>query len=98
MSVEIVQVAPNHLLVKGPLTFETARRAREVGERLIRVASDSLEVDCSGVNASDSAGLAVLIDWLATAKAAGRSVRFQNLPPGIQAAARISEVESILGI
>jgi hypothetical protein len=45
---------------------------------------------------SDSAGLAVLLDWLALAKRQGRAVRFMNLPAPIRAVAHISEVESLL--
>jgi phospholipid transport system transporter-binding protein len=53
-------------------------------------------VDCSAVTASDSAGLAVLLDWLALAKRQGRTVRFMNLPAPIRAVAHISEVEALL--
>lgn len=53
-------------------------------------------MDCSGVSDSDSAGLAVLLDWLANAARLGRSLRFSNLPPGIRAAAKISDVESLV--
>jgi len=96
MSVEVVAATPNRLEVRGALNFDTARRAREVGDRLIRASAEPLEVDCSGVKDSDSAGLAVLIDWVATARAAGRRLRFENLPAGIRAAAKISDVEGIL--
>jgi phospholipid transport system transporter-binding protein len=58
--------------------------------------SSPLEVDCSGVNESDSAGLAVLIEWLATATRVGRKMQFANLPEGIKAAAEISNVTEIL--
>jgi phospholipid transport system transporter-binding protein len=86
--------------VKGALTFATARRAREAGLDLLKRSQsrEALTVDCSGVGESDSAGLAVLIDLLANAVAQGRSVHFLNLPQGIRAAAKISEVDAILGL
>ena len=46
------------------------------------------EVDCSGITASDSAGLTVLLDWLALAKRDGRSLRYLNLPEGLLAIAQ----------
>lgn len=81
----------------GTLTFATARLARELGERLLKGAGGAaLEVDCAGVSASDSAGLAVLIDWLGAAKHAGVRLRYAQLPPGLTALASISEVEDLL--
>ncbi len=54
------------------------------------------EVDCSGITASDSAGLTVLLDWLARAKHNGQSLRYVNLPAGLLAIAKISEVDGLL--
>ncbi len=96
-TVEVVETAPNRLTVTGALTFATARRAYEAGVRTIRAApAGRIEVDCSGVTQSDSAGLAVLINWLACALSRDLGIRFANLPDAIRAVARISEVESIL--
>jgi phospholipid transport system transporter-binding protein len=83
--------------VRGSLTFATARRAREEGVKKFRGCSArACEVDCSGITASDSAGLTVLLDWLALAKRDGRSLRYLNLPEGLLAIARISEVHDLL--
>jgi phospholipid transport system transporter-binding protein len=45
---------------------------------------------------ADSAGLAVLLDWLSAAKRAGRSLRYAHLPEDLVALARISEVDELL--
>jgi phospholipid transport system transporter-binding protein len=80
--------------VSGALTFETAKRAHDAGIRVVRSGSaDPLQIDCAGVTESDSAGLAVLIDWLAVATRLNRKLTFVNIPPGIRAAAKISDVE-----
>ena len=55
-----------------------------------------LEVDCSGITHSDSAGLAVLLDWMAVMKREGRPLCFASLPSGLLAVARISGVEEML--
>lgn len=84
-------------LAEGPLTFASARRARELGLDALEAAGDGgLTIDCQGVTASDSAGLAVLLDWLAAARAQGRSLRFTHLPQGLAALGRISEVNELL--
>jgi phospholipid transport system transporter-binding protein len=83
--------------VRGSLTFATARSARAQGlERFRQCGARSCEVDCSGIARSDSAGLSVLIDWLALAKGDGRSLRYVNLPEELVAVAKISEVEELL--
>jgi phospholipid transport system transporter-binding protein len=99
-TVEVVEVRPDRVQVKGALTFATARAAREAGLAILERSSSSepLTVDCSGVGASDSAGLAVLIDLLANATKRGRTLQFWNLPSGIVAAAKISDVDTMLGI
>jgi len=85
------------LRAEGPLTFKSARHARELGLAAIaRGAQGPLVIDCQGVTASDSAGLAVLIDWLAAARAAGRTLRFTHVPQGLSALGRISEVSELL--
>lgn len=96
-SFEIVSGGDGKLQVRGALTFATARRAREEGlSSFTASASRELEVDCGGITASDSAGLMVLLDWLALVKKEGRSLRFVNPPQGLLEIARISEVEELL--
>jgi phospholipid transport system transporter-binding protein len=97
-NVEVIEAAPDRLDVRGALTFATARSAYEAGLRMLRnrQSSSPLQVDCAGVTESDSAGLAVLIEWLACATQLGRKMRFVNLPDGIRAAAQISDVAEML--
>jgi anti-anti-sigma regulatory factor len=99
-TVEVVEVRTDRVQMKGALTFATARAAREAALAILdrSSSSESLTVDCSGIGASDSAGLAVLLDLFANATKRGRAVQFWNLPPGIVAAAKISDVDTILGI
>ena len=96
-SFEIVAGADGRSHVRGVLTFATARRAREEGAEKFRGCSArSCEIDCSGITASDSAGLTVLLDWLALAKRDGRSFRYVNLPENLLAIARISDLEDFI--
>jgi phospholipid transport system transporter-binding protein len=79
------------------MTFETARRACEAGVKLFKATRlPQLEVDCGSVTEADSAGLAVLLEWLKWARKNDRGMRFANLPRTIRAVARISEVEPLL--
>ncbi|HUK02816.1 MAG TPA: STAS domain-containing protein [Steroidobacteraceae bacterium] len=83
--------------LSGPITFATARRVYDEGVRRFGAASgNALAVDCAGVSAADSAGLAVLIGWLAWSRRAGRTLRYSALPASVLAIARISEAEGLL--
>ncbi|HET9331524.1 MAG TPA: STAS domain-containing protein [Steroidobacteraceae bacterium] len=93
---QLLPGADGRLAAQGPLTFATARKARELGRQALAAGAGGLEIDCSGVSAADSAGLAVLIDWLAAARAAQRTLRYTGLPEGLAALGRISEVQELL--
>jgi phospholipid transport system transporter-binding protein len=96
-TVELQERSPGRFAARGPLTFATARRARESGLTVFGAAgSRELEVDCSEIKPSDSAGMTVLLDWLAFAKRTGRAMRFTSLPEQVQAIARISDVLELL--
>ena len=97
VTVQVTRTAPDQYAVTGPLTFATARGALSSGIAAFSSASGSpISVDCSGVGASDSAGLAVLLEWLAWGRRSGRELRYSGVPEAICAIARISEVESLL--
>jgi phospholipid transport system transporter-binding protein len=96
-AVELAESSPGHYAARGPLTFATARLARETGLAALRATNATrIEIDCSGIRSADSAGMAVLLDWLAFAKCAGRSLCFSNLPEQVQAIARISDLLELL--
>src|SRR3954452_7745577 len=91
-AVQLQEQAPGKFAASGPLTFATARRARESGLSAFGAAnSRDIEVDCSGITSSDSAGMTVLLDWLAFAKRSGRTMHYGSLPEQVQAIARITD-------
>lgn len=55
-----------------------------------------VETDFAAVTESDSAGLALLLEWLRLARKAGQQLQFDNVPEQILALARISEVDGLL--
>lgn len=97
MSVEISEPTQGRVVVSGELTFATAREARQVGTLVLEGSrAPDLVVDCAGVTRSDSAGLAVLLDWLAWARRRSKTLRLENLPASLVAIAKISEVDGLL--
>jgi phospholipid transport system transporter-binding protein len=82
--------------VSGVLDATTATEVLEESESRFAEAS-KIDVDLGGVGESDSAGLALLIEWLRMARQSGKEIHFANVPAQIEALARISEVEDLIG-
>ncbi|MDH3401458.1 MAG: STAS domain-containing protein [Chromatiales bacterium] len=81
--------------ISGKLEFETVSSAYK--ESMVKFGPHSeLELDLSGVTDADSAGLALLLEWVHWAKQSAREIRFKNVPDQIQTIASISEVDGIL--
>lgn len=95
-STHFVSVGADAYRLQAELRFGTVRALRPEGTGLIRSASSGLTVDLSGVSQADSAGLALLVDWLAVARAAGKSLRYLQIPPALQALSQLSEVQPLL--
>jgi len=95
--VEISEPDSGRIVVTGELTFASAREARQLGVLVLESSrANSLVIDCSGVTRADSAGLAVLLDWLAWGRRKSRTVSLENLPASLVAIAKISEVDGLL--
>jgi phospholipid transport system transporter-binding protein len=82
--------------LQAPLLFSTVPELREQGVALISAASGQLRIDLSAVTSADSAGLALLIDWLACARAAGKRLVYVRVPDALLALARLSDVAPLL--
>lgn len=81
--------------LSGDMSFHTAEqilRASEVPfEQHTRI-----EVDLSGVEKADSAGLALLLEWVTWANHTVREIRFSDMPERVLAIAKTTEVDHLL--
>lgn len=81
--------------VFGALNADTATDLLKRSDAAFEGAT-ALEIDLAEVPEGDSAGLALMIEWLRLAKLRQQTIHFQNVPEPIAALARISEVEKLL--
>ncbi len=81
--------------LSGDLVFDTVPALLGAGEAAFG-ALDQAEVDLAGVGRVDSAGLALLLEWSIAGRAAGRAMRYRNVPAALAALAGISEVGALL--
>ena len=79
----------------GALHFTTVRGLLSAGTDAIG-RNEAGVIDLAAVTASDSAGLALLIEWLSVAKGANQALRYENIPCQLEQLARLSEVEELL--
>ena len=92
---EIKDLGEGRFALSGKMTFETAEKILRASEEPFEEHSQ-LEIDLSGVTASDSAGLALLLEWVTWANHSVREIRFRDMPDKVLAIARTTEVEALL--
>ena len=84
-----------HFALSGRMTFDTAGQILSDSEELFEDHT-LIEVDLSGVTETDSAGLALLLEWITWANHTVREIRFHEMPAKIDAIAKTTEVDHLL--
>jgi phospholipid transport system transporter-binding protein len=82
-------------LLEGELDFFTVpgvlAQARDCD-----AGTGAIRVDLKGVSRADSAGLALLLEWLRRAERQGCEISFVNVPEQLMSIARVCGLEGIL--
>jgi phospholipid transport system transporter-binding protein len=94
-AVEFRSQGDGRFRVEGELGFGTAAAALERSRALFRNHA-VIELDLSGVRRADSAGLALLLEWVNWARNSAREIQFHHIPAQLIAIAQISEVDEML--
>lgn len=84
-----------HVDVSGELTFTTVSDLCVSAPELF-ASIEVLEIDLAEVTRSDSAGLALLIDWMRSAKQMNKNIVFHNIPTQMLAMAHASGLDELL--
>jgi len=88
---------PGKLALAGELDFDNVAMLVDQGLAKLNSAN-SLVLDLSGVTRANSAGLALLLEWVDQGRRRGVDLQFANLPESLLAIARISNVTDLLPI
>jgi phospholipid transport system transporter-binding protein len=92
---ELVDNGDGKFSLNGEMTFATAgdilRDSEQPFEKHTRI-----EVNLTGVSDTDSAGLALLLEWITWANHTVREIRFTGVPDIIDAIAKVTEVDNLL--
>ena len=81
--------------VGGELTFSTVKEILAQAQMMFETMT-MLNIDFTDVTRSDSAGLALLIDWMRTAGKESKTITFYNIPQQILAIANASGLDELL--
>lgn len=92
---ELKDLGDGRFALTGEMTFDSAERILRVSEKPFEEHTQ-IEIDLSGVTDSDSAGLALLLEWVTWANHTVREIRFEGMPERVQAIAKTTEVDGLL--
>lgn len=92
--VELKKTGQGGFAVIGEIGFSTASRLLAISTQLFDAGAD-ITIDLSGVTRADSAGLAILLEWLDIAKQKNMTVNYRAIPEQILAIARTSGIDEI---
>lgn len=81
--------------LRGEMTFGTVRDIWEQSQGSFNARGEII-VDLHGVERADSAGLALLVEWMRAARRRQIDIRFLNMPAQMLAIARVSSLDQIL--
>nr|WP_209262427.1 STAS domain-containing protein [Thiorhodococcus minor] len=84
--------------LSGVLDFTTVTHLAEEGMRLLRKVPDRgrVAIDLSGVELANSAGLALLLEWLEMAQTRDIQLSYRRLPDSLRRIAAFSNLQDLL--
>lgn len=95
MHVAHVRYVDNRFLVSGQLNFSNVMLLLAESKKHIKNV-DVLIFDFSQVTASDSAGLALIIEWVKLAKMYRKQIKLQHISGELMSLARASSLDKLI--
>jgi phospholipid transport system transporter-binding protein len=92
---ELEDLGEGRFRLVGDMSFSTAESILRQSEALFEDYT-RIEVDLSGIEKADSAGLALLLEWTTWAIQTVREIRFVGMPDRVMAIAKVTEVDNLL--
>ncbi|OAI25776.1 lipid asymmetry maintenance protein MlaB [Methylomonas koyamae] len=90
----LIEQASGYYTLEGSLTFASINKQTPKSFRLLK-GMDSMCIDLSHVKATDSAGLALMIEWVRLSRMSRVQLRFENIPDQLLALAKLSGFNEI---
>lgn len=84
--------------VRGTLDFSTVSALWEQGLALFRDGSGDIRLDVSAVDRIDSAGVALLVEWMRLVRGRGGDFSITGAPPAMKDLIRLADLEDLLPV
>jgi phospholipid transport system transporter-binding protein len=84
--------------LSGELTFESTPSIYRELENRFQSTGDVISVDLAKIDQTDSAGLALLLEWQAMANHQSRTLHIQNAPDILLRLAKLAEADKLLNL
>ena len=97
MNASVVTIAENKFALQGPLTFDTVPDVLGDSRSWLKKGAE-VTIDLQQVSKADSAGLALLIEWLRLARLSNCKVHFINFPPQFRSLIYVTGLQQALAI
>jgi len=81
--------------LSGRVTFQTVPQFMAHTDDWLQTGAKTVMIDMQGVTLADSAGVALMLEWLQRARAAGRELVFTNLPDQVQQLIHVSGLQQV---
>lgn len=91
-----IQLKEGIIRVSGDLNAVSVPKLLDATADLFRQSGQQVRIDLAKVTRADSSGLALLIDWMRTARRQHQQLSFRRLPAQLLDMARVSGIEALL--
>lgn len=97
MKAKLEEVEDSWFRLSGELSFDTVPDLLKDSASLFQQA-ERIDIDLSAVQRSDSAGLALLVEWMRRAEKMHKPIQFLNIPLQMMAIVRVSGLDQVCPI
>jgi len=96
-SAELKQAGDRRLTLSGVLDFDSVAKLRPQLRRYLR-SGESITVNLKRVGRCNSAGLALLLQWVEDSRQQGAMIQFRNLPHSLTEIADLYNLKSLIPV
>jgi phospholipid transport system transporter-binding protein len=89
-SLNIIKKSPKHFIIEGDLTFATIDKQTLKSFSFLNGSSKEITLDLERVSSIDSAGLALMIEWIKYTRNNRTHIIFKNIPEQLLNLAKLS--------
>jgi phospholipid transport system transporter-binding protein len=91
----MISCSDGRCTLQGPVTIASVQSLLDEGARSLT--APAVTIDLAGVTEVDSTAVSLLLEWRRHAAAAGRAIRYVNLPANLVSLAELYGVTELLG-